>query len=56
MFLWRRVRMMATSLLRSLRGLRLFLPLAVSTSVFFTICSRKKLRQRCPTLKAKSML
>lgn len=38
-FLWRRVRMMATSRFRSLRGLRFFLPRAVSTSVFFTICS-----------------
>lgn len=40
MFLWRSVLMMATSLFRSFRGLRLFLPRAVSTSVFFTICIR----------------
>lgn len=44
MFLCRRVLMMATSLLRSLRGLRLFLPRALSTSVFFTICSKTGLK------------
>ena len=47
-FLWRSVRMMATSRLRSLRGFRFFLPLDDSMSTFFTICTpMHQRRQLC---------